>query len=101
MRFYSWKTWEGVGDPIAEPRWLAWDPDAAMAALAYPGSVVLCRAQPAFSAIASLCIQVVIIPVSCTQMHRALSETSCDDPQQTSWRPVIATHKWPLLADFA
>lgn len=58
MRFYSWKTWEGVGDLIAEPRWLAWDPDASMAALAYPGSVVLCRAQPTFSAVASLSIQV-------------------------------------------
>ena len=33
MRFYSWKTWEGVGDQIAEPRWLAWDSDASMAAL--------------------------------------------------------------------
>ena len=62
MRFYSWKTWEGVGDLIAEPRWLAWDPDASMAALAYPGAVVLCRAQPTFSAIASLSIQVARAP---------------------------------------
>ena len=60
MRFYSWKTWEGVGDLVAEPRWLAWDPDASMAALAYSDAVVLCRAQPTFSAIASLSIQVSI-----------------------------------------
>ena len=60
MRFYSWKTWEGVGDLIAEPRWLAWDLDASTAALAYSDAVVLCRAQPMFSAIASLSIQVSI-----------------------------------------
>ena len=58
MRFYSWKTWEGVGDLVAEPRWLAWDPDAALAALAYHDAVVLCRTQPTFSAMASLPIQV-------------------------------------------
>ena len=43
MRFYSWKIWEGVGDLIAEPRWLAWVSDASMAALAYSDAVVLCR----------------------------------------------------------
>ena len=70
MRFYSWKTWEGVGDLIAEPRWLAWDPDASMAALAYPGSVVLCRAQPTFSAVASLSIQVISIADSALIVSR-------------------------------
>ena len=59
MRFYSWTSWEGVGDLIAEPRWLAWDPDASMAALAYSDAVVLCRAQPTFLAVASLSIQVI------------------------------------------
>ena len=67
MRFYSWKTWEGVGDLVAEPRWLAWDPDAAMAALAYHDAVVLCRTQPTFSAMASLPIQ-----VSSRQQHMPL-----------------------------
>ncbi len=58
MRLYSWKTWEGVGDLMAEPRWLAWDQDASMAALAYSDAVVLCRTQPTFAATASLSIQV-------------------------------------------
>ena len=76
MRFYSWKTWEGVGDLIAEPRWLAWDPDASMAALAYPGSVVLCRAQPTFSAVALLSIQVAHLNRKCSPALLAFNFTA-------------------------
>jgi len=84
MRFYSWKSWEGVGDLIAEPRWLAWDPDASMAALAYSDAVVLCRAQPTFSAVASLSIQVI--------------RASPAHARQILWhRKVARSFTWPDL----
>ena len=43
---------------MVEPKWIQWDPDVTVAALAYADSLVLCRARPTFKAIASLSIQV-------------------------------------------
>jgi hypothetical protein len=59
MRLYSWETFSGVGEALVEARWVAWDLDAGIAALAYSDAVVLCCTQPAFSAFASLSIQVI------------------------------------------
>ncbi len=59
LRFYSWKSYGGVGEALVEPRWISWDPDTSVAALAYPDAIVFCRAQPSFSAFASLSLQVI------------------------------------------
>lgn len=58
MQFYSWQKYVPVGSPMVEPKWIQWDPDVTVAALAYADSLVLCRARPTFKAIASLSIQV-------------------------------------------
>lgn len=58
MQFYSWQKYTPVGTPMVEPKWIQWDPDVTVAALAYADSLVLCRARPTFKAIASLSIQV-------------------------------------------
>lgn len=58
MQFYSWQQFRPVGSPLVEPKWIQWDPDVTVAALAYSDSLVLYRARPAFKAIASLSIQV-------------------------------------------
>ena len=58
MQFYSWQKYTPVGTPMVEPKWIQWDPDVTLAALAYADSLVLCRARPTFKAIASLSIQV-------------------------------------------
>lgn len=58
LRFYSWKTHGGVGEALVEPRWISWDPDTAVAALAYSDAIVFCSTQPSFSAFASLPLQV-------------------------------------------
>lgn len=43
---------------MVEPKWVQWDPDVTVAALAYSDSLVLYRARPTFKAMASLSIQV-------------------------------------------
>ena len=58
MQFYSWQKFNPVGSPMVEPKWIQWDPDVTVAALAYADSLVLCRARPPFKPIASLSIQV-------------------------------------------
>ena len=58
MQFYSWQRFRPVGPPMVEPKWIQWDPDVTVAALAYPDSLVLCRVRPNFKAIASLAIPV-------------------------------------------
>ena len=58
MQFYSWQKFGPVGSPLVEPKWIQWDPDVTVAALAYPDSLVLCRLRPTFKPIASLSIQV-------------------------------------------
>ena len=58
MQFYSWQKYTPVGSLMVEPKWIQWDPDVTVAALAYADSLVLCRARPTFKAIASLSIQV-------------------------------------------
>lgn len=58
MQFYSWQKYVPVGTPMVEPKWIQWDSDVTVAALAYADSLVLCRARPTFKAIASLSIQV-------------------------------------------
>ncbi len=36
LQFFSWKGGQRpVGPPLVEPRWLAWDPDVTLCALAY------------------------------------------------------------------
>ena len=66
MQFYSWQRFRPVGPPMVEPKWIQWDPDVTVAALAYPDSLVLCRVRPTFKAIASLAIPV------CCHPHQAL-----------------------------
>ena len=58
MQFYSWQQFRPVGPPLVEPKWIQWDPDVTVAALAYPDSMLLCRVRPTFKPIASLSIQV-------------------------------------------
>ena len=58
MRMYSWATWEGIGEGLVAPHWLAWAPDASALALGYADALLLCRTQPAFGAVASLPLQV-------------------------------------------
>ncbi len=58
MQFYSWQQFRPVGPPMVEPKWVQWDPDVTVAALAYSDSLVLYRARPTFKAMASLSIQV-------------------------------------------
>lgn len=57
MQFYSWQKFGPVGSPLVEPKWIEWDPDVTVAALAYPDSLVLCRLRPTFKPIASLSTQ--------------------------------------------
>ena len=39
LQFFSWRGGQrAVGSPIVEPRWLAWDPDVTLCALAYEAS---------------------------------------------------------------
>jgi hypothetical protein len=41
LQFFSWRGGQrAVGSPIVEPRWLAWDPDVTLCALAYEASAV-------------------------------------------------------------
>ena len=87
MRMYSWKTWEGIGEVLVEPCWIAWDSDASVAALAYHDSLVLCRTQPSLSAFATLSLQVrsVIRRSSSSHCHLLdLNFTSC----MRFYRPV-------------
>ena len=58
MQFYSWQQFRPVGPPMVEPKWVQWDPDVTVAALAYSDSLELYRARPTFKAMASLSIQV-------------------------------------------
>lgn len=70
MRLYSWRTGEGCGDVLVEPRWLAWAPDGQAVALAYPDALVMCRTQPAFSAFAALPLRVRPVPARRAQLPR-------------------------------
>ena len=56
---------------MVEPKWMQWDPDVTVAAMAYPDSLVLCRVRPTFKAIASLAI-----PVSCYHIVQVLINAS-------------------------
>lgn len=58
MQFYSWQRFNPVGPLMVDPKWVQWDPDVTVAALAYADSLVLCRVRPSFKAIASLAIPV-------------------------------------------
>lgn len=69
MRWYSWKTYGGIGGVMVEPHWVSWAPDASVAVLAYDDTLVFCRTQPTFSAFASLPLKVCNV---CTQA-RALT----------------------------
>ena len=72
MQFYSWQQFRPVGPPLVEPKWVQWDPDVTVAALAYSDSLVLYRARPTFKAMASLSIQVQ--PVMALLWHIARPE---------------------------
>ena len=61
MQFFSWKAFEPVGQPLVDPKWIAWDPDVTVAALAYADGISLCRTRPSFKAFASLPIEVAIV----------------------------------------
>ena len=61
MQFFSWKAFEPVGQPLVDPKWIAWDPDVTAAALAYADGITLCRTRPSFKAFASLPIEVAIL----------------------------------------
>ena len=58
MQFFSWKAFQPVGQPLVDPKWIAWDPDVTVAALAYADGITLCRTRPSFKALASLPIEV-------------------------------------------
>ena len=61
MQFFSWKVFEHVGQPLVDPKWIAWDPDVTVAALAYADGITLCRTRPSFKAFASLPIEVATV----------------------------------------
>ena len=54
LHFFSWTSSAAVGGGIVEPRWLAWDPDVTLCALAYDDGVTLAAVRPQFKAIAAL-----------------------------------------------
>ena len=54
MHFFSWTSAASVGGGMVEPRWLAWDPDVTLCALAYDDGVTLAAVRPQFKAIAAL-----------------------------------------------
>ena len=61
MQFFSWKAFQPVGQPLVDPKWIAWDPDVTVAALAHADGITLCRTRPSFKAFASLPIEVAIL----------------------------------------
>lgn len=65
MQFHSWKSGAAVSPEMLSPSWLAWDPAVTACALAYPDSIVLCRAQPNFSAFLTIPLQVSTSTQSC------------------------------------
>ncbi|KAL6767394.1 hypothetical protein ACKKBF_B35090 [Auxenochlorella protothecoides x Auxenochlorella symbiontica] len=54
LQLLSWTNFTAVGPRLPEPRWLSWEPDCTVLALAYQDSVELCRTNPRFEAYASL-----------------------------------------------
>lgn len=54
MQFFSWTSHAAVGCGLVEPRWLAWDPEVTLCALAYEDGVTLAAVRPQFKAIAAL-----------------------------------------------
>ena len=105
MRLYSWGNFEGVGEPMVEPVWLAWDPASQLLALAYPSAILLCRTQPALAAFLSLPIEVCNAPpwLSAWQMFIVQSGSvrgechgtrvvSCDLHHLCAWSPVFAAN---------
>jgi hypothetical protein len=87
MRMYSWASWEGVGEGLVDPNWLAWAPDGSALALGYADALLLCRTQPAFGAIASLPLQVgccpacVCMPCSALPQRLQASQAASFDSQ--------------------
>lgn len=54
MQFFSWSSRASVGSGLVEPRWLAWDPDVTLCALAYEDGITLAAVRPQFKAVAAL-----------------------------------------------
>ncbi len=54
LQFFSWTSHRAMGSVMVEPRWLAWDPDVTLCALAYEDGVTLAAVRPQFRAIAAL-----------------------------------------------
>ncbi len=54
MQFFSWTSHRSMGSVLVEPRWLAWDPDVTLCALAYEDGITLAAVRPQFRAIAAL-----------------------------------------------
>ena len=78
LQFYSWGSFQPVGRPLAAPRWLAWDPDVSMAALAYSDAITLCSTRPSFGPFAT-------IPLKVTQ--GAFLVLSCGPASSCAWPP--------------
>mmetsp|Transcript_12197 Transcript_12197/g.36597 ORF Transcript_12197/g.36597 Transcript_12197/m.36597 type:complete len:1238 (-) Transcript_12197:225-3938(-) len=58
LQFYSWGgSQQPVGPQMVEPKWLAWDPQVTLCALAYEDAVTLAVVRPEFRAFASLPIR--------------------------------------------
>ena len=66
LQFFSWGNFQPVGKPLASPRWLSWDPDVSMAALAYSESIALCSTRPSFGPFATLPLPVSLPALSYT-----------------------------------
>lgn len=54
LRLFSWRDFKAVGPALPEPRWIAWEPECTLAALAYEHTVELCRVQPGFQRFATI-----------------------------------------------
>jgi hypothetical protein len=69
LQFFSWRGGQqAVGSPIVEPRWLAWDPDVTLCALAYEASTAVLLLDCVLAALHMLgciCQSAVTWPVIC------------------------------------
>ncbi|KAK8615207.1 hypothetical protein V6N13_068988 [Hibiscus sabdariffa] len=48
FQFFSWETFQPVGNPLTQPQWTAWDQTIEYCALAYQHYIVICTLRPQF-----------------------------------------------------
>ena len=75
-----------------EPRWLAWDPDVTLCALAYEDGVTLAAVRPQFRAIAALPIAHATSGMLLADLYSSISDRACVLAYRTSclrMRPLV------------